>query len=182
MKLIVGLGNAERRYDATRHNLGFRAIDAVRSHLGATGHRTTLGMDTTECRVGRTVIVLAKPVSLMNISGEPIRRYARYRRIAPADLLIVYDDLDLPLGSVRYRERGSAGGHRGMASVIESFGTEAIPRLRIGIGSNRARGIPAEAYVLQRFTPTERTAIDACLPAVVEAIDTFISPSARTRG
>lgn len=181
MKLVVGLGNAERHYEHTRHNLGFRVIDTVRARVGATGHRTTLGVDTVECRVGRSRIVLAKPISLMNISGEPIRRYARYRRIAAADLLVVYDDLDLPIGTVRFRERGSAGGHRGMASVIDAFGTEAIPRLRVGIGSNRALGIPAEAYVLQRFSPAEQTAIDACLPIAVDAVAAFIGLPASTR-
>ncbi len=162
--LIVGLGNPGLRYADHRHNIGFRAVEALAEAHGLefrrTEHRALTAHGTIE---GRRVI-LARPQTWMNESGQAVAPLARFYKIPPARLLVVYDDLDIPLGTLRYRSRGSSGGHRGVQSIIRHLGTSAFPRLRLGIGRPPGRMDPA-AYVLQPFAEEE-------LPLVWEVLRT----------
>lgn len=162
MKLIVGLGNPGSRYRATRHNLGFMVIDglAERWKIGVGGRRHEAEFGTGDVAGIRTV--LAKPQTFMNASGESVAKLRRLYRLDPVDILAIYDDLDLPLGKVRLRGDGGAGGHNGVASLISVLG-KGFPRLRIGIGRPPGGADPV-GFVLEAFSSDE-------LPMVREAID-----------
>lgn len=162
MKLIVGLGNPGSRYRATRHNLGFMVIDglAERWNIGVGGRRHEAELGTGDVAGIRTV--LAKPQTFMNASGESVAKLRRLYRLDPVDILAIYDDLDLPLGKVRMRGDGGAGGHNGVASMISVLG-KGFPRLRIGIGRPPGGADPV-GFVLESFSADE-------LPTVREAID-----------
>ncbi len=160
MKLIVGLGNPGARYDWTRHNLGFLAVDALARKLGADvskgEHHALTGRATAE---GQRLL-LAKPLTFMNRSGEAVQSLVAYYQIDLSDLLIIYDDLALQPGQIRLRPKGSAGGHNGLRSIIRSLGTDEFPRLRMGIG-----GVPpgwaGADYVLSRFRSDQVPAVEA---------------------
>lgn len=162
MKLIVGLGNPGSRYRTTRHNLGFMVIDglAERWKIGVGGRRHEAELGTGDVAGIRTV--LAKPQTFMNASGESVAKLRRLYRLDPVDILAIYDDLDLPLGKVRLRGDGGAGGHNGVASLISVLG-KGFPRLRIGIGRPPGGADPV-GFVLEAFSSDE-------LPTVREAID-----------
>jgi peptidyl-tRNA hydrolase, PTH1 family len=167
MLLVVGLGNPGRRYRGTRHNLGQDVIHHLAAHLGVrleedgwvrTGRR----------RVGAATVVLAVPTTYMNVSGAAVRDLLRRSRRRPADLLVVHDDLDLPLGHLRLRPGNGPGGHNGVRSIIEELGTGMFPRLRIGIG-RPPQGVDPVEFVLERFTREEREAIDRAVAQAAEA-------------
>ena len=170
MHLVVGLGNPGRRYRGTRHNVGWEVVDRLARRFGIQLEEEA------EALVGRGTIagcpvLLAKPQTYMNESGRAVRALVRRYGLAPQDLLIVYDDVDLPVGAIRIRPRGSAGGHHGMASVIEALGTQEIPRVRIGIG--RPPGDTAE-YVLSRFSPEERPVVEEAVERAADAVETIL--------
>ena len=152
MKVVVGLGNPGRQYAATRHNLGFIIVDELARRSGAGGTRKRFRSEITEGTLGDEKLVLVKPQTYMNLSGHAVREVVAWYRAAREDLLVVLDDLDLPFGSVRLRADGSAGGHNGLASVLEHLGSRAVPRLRVGIGRGPA---VATAQVLSRCTADE---------------------------
>ena len=168
MILVVGLGNPGRRYRGTRHNLGRDVVERLAAESGvrleddgwARAGRT---------RIGTTTVTLAIPETFMNRSGVAVRDLLHRRRRRPADLLVVHDDLDLPLGHLRLRPGNSAGGHNGIRSIIEEIGTGAFPRLRIGIGRPPAGVDPAE-FVLEPFVPGERPPIEEAVSRAVEAV------------
>ncbi len=161
LKIIVGLGNPGQKYEATRHNLGFMVVDELRCQLKPEVQRERFKSQIWEARAGDARIVLAKPQTYMNLSGTAVQQIRQWYKADLTDMLIIYDDLDLEFGAMRMRERGSAGGHNGLTSVIQSLGTTEIPRLRIGIGRGRSE---AKAHVLSTFSPTERDT----LPSVIE--------------
>ena len=173
MIAIVGLGNPGRRYRGTRHNVGGEVVERVAAKLGV-----RLAGDgwarTARARFGRAAVVLAVPETYMNVSGQAVSDLARRRRVGPENLLVVYDDLDLPLGRLRLRPSNGAGGHNGVRSIIEHLGTKAFPRLRVGIGRPPA-GVPPETYVLERFAPDERTAIDEAVERAANAALAVVS-------
>ena len=143
MKLIVGLGNPGREYGETRHNVGFRVVDEI-----ARRHGLAFAMAPSQVpdafvvkKFGVNPLLLAKPLTFMNRSGDAVSALARYYGIEPADLLVVYDDIDLPFTKLRARARGSAGTHNGMRSVVERLGTTDFPRLRLGSGAGTSGGI-----------------------------------------
>jgi PTH1 family peptidyl-tRNA hydrolase len=156
VKVICGLGNPGERYRFTRHNVGFRVVDLLADRWGLTGEgRVKDGAALLEVRrpepVGR--VLLVKPMRYMNRSGGPLRAALRHTDVeANADLLVVTDDIDLPLGRVRLRRSGSAGGHNGLRDIIATLGTEEVNRLRIGVG----RAGEAASHVLATFLPDER--------------------------
>ncbi len=154
--LIAGLGNPRREYEQTRHNIGFRVLDALRKDiLQAPDFHTDRDADITDFLWVRTKIILLKPRTFMNESGRPIARLVSFYHLPLEHLWIVHDDLDLPFGELRDAfDRGPAG-HQGVQSVIDGLGSQAFHRLRIGIGSNREHDLPSEDYVLQRFTADE---------------------------
>jgi PTH1 family peptidyl-tRNA hydrolase len=162
------LGNPGPAYRGTRHNVGFAVLDRLAARLRVEFNREKFGGEVAEARIDGRKVLLLKPLTYMNLSGQSVAQAARYHADAPGDLLIVYDEVDLPLGKVRLRKSGTAGTHNGMKSVIERLGTEDVPRLRIGVGAE-ARPGERVGHVLGKFRPDERAVIDEAVEAAVEA-------------
>ncbi len=158
IRLIVGLGNPGAEYERTRHNVGFNVVDALASEWGLSWQHTK-SWHALWAKGEKAILV--KPASYMNRSGEPLAAVANFYKIAPAEILVVLDDLALELGRLRLRPEGGTGGHNGLESIIVHLGTEAIPRLRVGIGAAPSAG--AVDYVLGRFFEEE-------VPVVIETI------------
>jgi PTH1 family peptidyl-tRNA hydrolase len=173
VRVIVGLGNPGARYAATRHNIGYQAIDRLAMAHGLSFDQRRFKALLADGQVLGQRVVLAKPETYMNASGEAVGPLVRWYKCAPEDLLVVYDDLDLPLGRLRLRASGSAGGHRGMESIIAALGTSAFPRLRIGIG-RPPRPLAPAAYVLLPFSPDERPVIAEALERAQAAIECWL--------
>jgi peptidyl-tRNA hydrolase, PTH1 family len=180
--LIVGLGNPGPEYRHTRHNVGFMLADRLAERLGIKFSRLeSKALVTKGDHMGRR-IVLAKPHTFMNLSGQAVGALARYYKVPPANLLVAYDDVDLPLGTIRIRPGGGSAGQKGMASIIERLGTQVIPRMRLGISRPPGR-MEAADYVLQRFSPAEQEllsptldrAADAALLFVVQGLETAMN-------
>lgn len=170
-KLIVGLGNPEPKYDQTRHNIGFAVVDALAIAWGCPwqDHKRFQGWFNEGARGGQKRYLL-KPKTYMNLSGQAVRAVLDWYKLAPEAVLVVYDDMDLPLGRIRLRLSGSAGGHNGMKSLISHLGTQHFPRLRLGIG--KADGSKDTiAHVLGRFTPGEMPIVEKSLQLASEAIE-----------
>lgn len=171
MKLIVGLGNPGRRYARTRHNVGFHVLDAfARKHNARIGRRMCRSL-VGQAVVGEQVVVLAKPQTFMNSSGEAVGALCRRLEISAEDLIAVYDDMDLPIGRLRIRPRGSAGGHKGMNSIIAAIGSEEFVRVRIGIGREECDAIE---YVLSRFGRDELPAVRDAINRAAQALECII--------
>lgn len=161
--LIAGLGNPGPRYAQTRHNVGFCVIDQLAARFSIPMQDRKFPAHWGEGRIGGRKVVLVKPMTFMNRSGDAVGALLRYYRIRPQALLVVHDDLDLPLGRIRIARRGGAGGHRGVASIIQAVGGGDFARLKLGIG-RPLYGEPVEAYVLDGFYSDQ-------LPAVKEMVD-----------
>jgi peptidyl-tRNA hydrolase, PTH1 family len=170
-KAVFGLGNPGRAYALTRHNIGFEVIDRYR-----TVHRSRGKGRVQDAAVVFSVrgVLLAKPLTFMNDSGPAVRSLMERHRISPENALVVYDDLDLPLGKLRLLSGGGAGSHKGMQSVIAALGTERFPRLRLGI-EVPGRTAPGQEFVLERFPLSEWEQIQPVLLRAVEAIDAFVA-------
>lgn len=173
MKLIVGLGNPGPRYAATRHNIGFRAVDAfaAKFRIGFDGHEkdALLGRG----RVAGGAVMLAKPLTYMNLSGESVGKLVRAYVDTLSDLIVVYDDVDLPVGKLRIRERGSAGTHNGMRSLVSSIGSEDFARLRFGVRGATITDANLADYVLDVFTADEESAVAEAMPRALDALVLF---------
>jgi PTH1 family peptidyl-tRNA hydrolase len=167
IRFVVGLGNPGREYAGTRHNVGFMVLDRLASNLGVSFSRERKWR-AEFARSGD--VLLLKPQTFMNLSGESVAAVAAFHRIDPGECFVVFDDKDLPLGQLRLRERGSAGGHNGMRSIIAHLVTEAIPRLRFGIGPPEGHDDAVE-HVLGKFGSGEREWIEKRLDRAVEAIN-----------
>jgi len=176
VKIIVGLGNPGIRYKRTRHNIGFRVLDELaRRHDAQFRADKKIEVLAAAAEIGGEAAVLAKPQSYMNLSGEAVRELAERHGCGAHDLIVVVDDVALPLGQLRMRTRGSAGGHNGLKSIQESLGTDAYARLRIGIGSPGVAGADMAAYVLGRFSRDEEEALDDVIPAAAEALACIVA-------
>ncbi len=172
--LIVGLGNPGRDYAKNRHNVGFMAVDRLaKAHNTAFTRRQGKALVTT-VRLGEEQVVLAKPQTFMNLSGEAVQSLVKFYDVPLADLLICFDDIDLPTGTIRLRPEGGSAGQNGMKSIIAALGTQAFPRLRLGVGRPPGR-MDAAAYVLQDFKGFDADVIDATLDKAVQAIETFVN-------
>lgn len=172
IRLVVGLGNPGPEYEATRHNIGFDLVDRLvreRALKWEKEHKFRAKVAT-----GRDGIVFAKPLTYMNLSGNAVSRLMRPNRLAPDRVLVVYDDTALAPGALRFRAGGSAGGHNGIKSIIESLGTDAFPRLRLGIGPAQA-GEELADYVLSPFRPEERTEMEKVLEIAAEGVNCALS-------
>jgi len=152
--LIVGLGNPGSRYARNRHNIGFQTLDLLAEKHKLNFSRTERHAQTAHGAILGQRTILAKPQTWMNESGKSIAALAHFYKIPPEWILVIYDDLDIPLGTVRYRATGSSGGHKGVESIIQHLGSQAFPRLRLGIGRPPGQMDPA-AYVLQNFSKEE---------------------------
>jgi PTH1 family peptidyl-tRNA hydrolase len=171
--LIVGLGNPGRRYAGNRHNVGYHCLDLLAERHGLTFDVKRGKADLAIGRIGGRRAILAKPQAYVNVSGEAVAAVARFYKVAPGDVLVIYDDLDLPQGTIRLRPWGSSGGHNGIKSVIEHLGTQRFPRLRVGIGRPPGRMEPKD-YVLQDFGPIEREGMLEVYERAIDAVEAFI--------
>jgi PTH1 family peptidyl-tRNA hydrolase len=171
MKAIVGLGNPGAAYRGTRHNVGFEVVDRLALRWSDRLRPWKAVADLAV--VGDRRVVLAEPQTFMNESGAAVERILAFHKIEPADLLVVVDEVQLPLGRLRLRPSGSAGGHNGLKSVIQRIGT-GFPRLRIGIGRGDPRWDLSD-YVLARFKPEERSVADEVVDRAVDAVEAFVS-------
>jgi peptidyl-tRNA hydrolase, PTH1 family len=174
VKLIAGLGNPGRQYRDTRHNVGFLVVDALARRFQVDWSLAPAQVPETFVakRFGATPLLLAKPLTFMNRSGEAVAALARYYGIVPADLLVVVDEVALPFGRLRARARGSAGGHNGLRSIVERLGTADFPRLRLGVGRGDARRDLAD-HVLSTFDPGERAGLDSFIDRAADAAEMF---------
>ncbi len=173
VKLVVGLGNPGREYEKTRHNVGWWVLDRISEELNSPISREKFNGLYSEVRAGSHKVILLKPLTYMNRSGESVSQFVRFFKLKPEEVLVIYDDLDLPLGKLRLRLRGSSGGHRGLQSVIDSLGTCNFPRLRIGIGRPERKEEVVD-YVLSPFKdeelPTVEDAVSRAASCVIEIL------------
>jgi PTH1 family peptidyl-tRNA hydrolase len=171
--LIVGLGNPGRKYRGNRHNIGFMAVDALAAAYNIESSKVQNKAIVGNGRIQSRNVIIAKPQTYMNNSGDAVGPLARYYKVPPENVLIVYDELDLPFGTIRLREKGGAGGHNGMRSIINHLG-ENFPRLRLGIGRPPGQ-MPVPAYVLQDFSKDDLPLLDDVLAEAIRAIETYLS-------
>ena len=182
MKMVVGLGNPGSRYARNRHNIGFQIADVLsRRHaipLSRSKYNALYGEGWVRRAAGpagpsRQKVLIARPLTFMNRSGAAVAPLARYFDVAPRDIFVVYDELDLPSGRLRLRPFGGSGGHNGMKSIIQSLGTEKFPRARVGIGRPMPPMEPA-AYVLQNFSPDEETRFGPLRSQIAAAVELWL--------
>jgi PTH1 family peptidyl-tRNA hydrolase len=167
--LIVGLGNPGRKYAGNRHNVGFQAVGRLAAANDLRFDQRRSRAYIAHGRIEGVRVALVKPQAYMNLSGEAVGALARFFKVRSEQVLIIFDDLDLPLGSLRMRLKGGAGGHKGMTSVIAHLNTQNFPRIRIGIGRPPGR-MPPEAYVLQDFREDEKPIMEHTYQQAVEAV------------
>lgn len=178
MYIIAGLGNPGKEYENTRHNAGFMVLDALADKLGADISEKKHKALCTKAVIGGQKVILMKPQTFMNSSGESLRAAADYYKVEPENVLVVYDDISLAPGQLRVRAKGSAGGHNGIKSIIAHLGTQEFPRVRVGVGEKPPRMDLAD-YVLGHFSQGEKKimeeaakeAADAVIEAVTEGIE-----------
>ncbi|MCL5934915.1 MAG: aminoacyl-tRNA hydrolase [Firmicutes bacterium] len=174
MKLVVGLGNPGREYEATRHNIGFMIIDRLAEKWAVTVSKNQNKALVGEGKFNGEKVVLVKPMTYMNLSGEAVGALMRWHKLDPADIIVVYDDLDLQPGKLRIRGQGSAGGHNGIKSIIQHLGTDIFPRLKVGIGRPHP-GQDSASYVLNRFNSEERDLMVQTIALAAEAVEAVIT-------
>ncbi len=172
--LIAGLGNPGAQYRGTRHNVGFMVVDQLAKRLETSFSRLESRALVTKADYQGKRLVLVKPVTYMNLSGQAVGSLARFYKVPRENLLATYDDVDLPLGTLRLRPGGGSAGHRGMASIIEKLGSQEFPRLRVGVSRPPGR-MEAADYVLQPFAASEKELLNVALEAAVDAILVFVS-------
>ena len=175
MKLMVGLGNPGIEYQFTPHNIGFLAVDRIAAQCGVTIDNRHARALTARSRIGNEEVLLAKPETFMNLSGMSVLELVRKYEADPhRDLLVIYDELDLPLGMIRIRPRGSSAGHNGMQSIINALQTEEIARIRIGIAPDDPRKGGAR-YVLSPFRKSQLAAVDEALELTAQAVNVIVN-------
>lgn len=174
MKLIVGLGNPGREYEATRHNIGFMVVDSLSEKWAIPVSKNQNKALVGEGKFNGEKVILVKPVTYMNLSGEAVGALMRWHKLSPEDIIVVYDDLDLQPGKLRIRGKGSAGGHNGIKSIIQHLGTDVFPRLKVGIGRPYP-GQDSANYVLNRFNSGERDLMVQAIVRAAEAVEAIIT-------
>ena len=174
MKIIAGLGNIGKEYDKTRHNIGFMVADELARRWNLEGSwRTDRNAMYVEYRAPEKVFLL-KPVTYMNLSGNAVGPWAHFFNIAPEDVAVVHDDMDLPLGTIRIRKNGSSGGHNGIKSIISNLGTDAFPRFRLGIGHPVHEQQAVISHVLQRFAGDDKQLIEEAVKKMADALELWL--------
>ncbi len=175
MYIIVGLGNPGKQYDGTRHNVGFDVIDVLADKYNISvierKHKALIGKGI----VAGQKVILVKPLTFMNLSGESVREVLDYYKIDESEeLILVYDDISLAPGGLRIRAKGSAGGHNGIKSIIKHLGHDVFKRIKVGVGE-KPKGWDLADYVLSRFSTSERKAVDEAVKTAVEAVEILVS-------
>ena len=175
--IIVGLGNPGAQYLHTRHNAGFLAIDYIcekyNARVNKSAHKGLVG----EATIGGKRVLLVKPQTFMNLSGECVRAILDFYKISPDNLIIIYDDISLDVGRLRVRRDGSAGGHNGIKSILEHLGTKTFPRIKIGVGQKPHPEYDLASWVLSEFKDDELKALEGTLPTVCEGLEKILSAS-----
>ena len=175
MYLIVGLGNPGKKYEGTRHNMGFDVIDRLIGEYNVPQSGVKFNAMYGKGVIEGQKVILAKPLSFMNLSGGPVRELVSYFKIDPeTQLIIIYDDIDLGPGQLRIRKQGSAGGHNGMKDIINKLGTQNFLRIRVGVGA-KPKDWDLADYVLSRFTPGERKLVDEAIDEAAKAVSMAVS-------
>ena len=174
MKLVVGLGNPGKKYEGTRHNVGFEVLDLLAARHGLAFEAAPADAMQARWRRPDDTVWLVKPLTFMNVSGQAVSALLRFFKIEPGDLLVVTDDVNLPLGRLRLRASGSEGGHNGLRSIAGHLGTTEYPRLRIGVGRGDTRRDLAD-HVLAGFEPDEQPGIEAAIARAADAVEVWIA-------
>jgi peptidyl-tRNA hydrolase, PTH1 family len=172
LKVVVGLGNPGSRYDRTRHNVGYAVVDLLAEGVGVGRPQSRFQAEVREWRVDEEKVLLVKPETFMNLSGRAVRQVMDFYQVPVENLLVVCDDINLPLGKLRFRARGTHGGHNGLRDIQAHLGTNAYARLRIGVDAPPEN--EAVDYVLGRFRPSERPVIDDALRLAAQGVEAWI--------
>ncbi len=179
MKLLVGLGNPDPCYKLTRHNVGFMLIEYLVARHSIKLAEKKYGVCWGRGIIAECEVILSQPLSYMNLSGQPVRQLQQALALPEADLLVICDDFNLPLGTLRLRKQGSAGGHNGLKSIINCLGTEEFARLRLGIGSPAPNKDSAD-YVLENFKAKEWPQVEEMIEQAAQAVETYLSEGITT--
>ena len=174
MAMVVGLGNPGSKYERTRHNIGFDCLNAVLPKMSSAGLQAKFEGQFTKGRIGQREVCLVWPLTFMNCSGRCVSQFARFYKIETQNILVICDDLSLPLGKLRIRKSGSSGGQKGLGDIIQSLGTQDVPRLRIGIDPTPEHWETSD-YVLSKFSTSERVIVDDGLSKAVGAIVSWLA-------
>lgn len=172
--LVVGLGNPGREYENTRHNAGFLALDAIARHCGADLNRLKFQSQIGDARIGGHRVLLMKPSTFMNRSGIAVKEAADFYKIPPERILVIFDDISLPVGRMRIRRSGSDGGQRGMQNILYLQGVDTLPRIRIGVGEKPHPDYDLKDWVLSRFTEEEQKHLAPILEKLPEAVSLIL--------
>lgn len=174
MKIIAGLGNPGRKYEGTRHNIGFVVLAKLAAKCGDGSVKARFRGEVMEGKVGAEKVLLLSPLTYMNLSGESIREAKDFYKVDAADILVVCDDFSLPVGKLRIRPKGSSGGQKGLANAIKHLGTEEIPRLRFGIGPPPENWDVAD-YVLSKFAKDEKKEVEQAVESAAQAVMDWVT-------
>jgi len=174
MKLVVGLGNPGQQYSETRHNVGYDVTSELALRWNAPRAQVKFQAEIQESFQQAAKVLLVRPLTYMNNSGQSIVQIVRYFQVAPYDVLVICDDMNLPLGKLRWRASGSAGGQKGLADILQKLATENVPRLRLGIGRPPGQQDPA-AFVLQRFRSTEKELVELTKKKAADSVEFWLS-------
>lgn len=173
MKLIVGLGNIGKEYENTRHNIGFMVADELAHRLGVAFGKEDRNAYSAEYRTPEKIIII-KPTTYMNLSGIAVGAYANFYHIDPENIAVIQDDMDMPVGQLRIRRKGSAGGHNGIKSITEHLGTSEFPRFKIGIGHPARNNKAVINHVLHAFQGEDKTAVEEAVKEMADALEEWI--------
>lgn len=175
MYLVVGLGNYPKEYDLTRHNIGFMCLDNfANKHSADFKVENKFKAEVATCNFGGEKIILIKPLTFMNLSGEAVQKVNAFYKIPPENILVVYDDISIDLGKFRFRANGSDGGHNGIKSIINMLSTNKFPRLKVGIGP-QPQFMKSEAFVLQKFSNEQMDLLNKVVLKSVDAIEDYLN-------
>ena len=172
--LVVGLGNPGREYDRTRHNMGFRVMDALTEKLGVRLTRLRFRALTATATVAGKKVLLMKPQTFMNASGLSVQPASAYYKIPPERILVIFDDISLPPGKIRIRAEGSAGGHNGLKSIISALGSQDFPRIKVGVGDKPHPDYELKDWVLSKPSAQEEKALSAARDHALEAVEVVL--------
>ena len=172
--LVVFLGNPGTRYEQTRHNIGFMTADKCEKAVGARINKSRFKALTDQCRIGDAKVLLMKPQTFMNLSGEAVAQAARFYKLPPERVIVVSDDVSLPLGKLRVRSKGSAGGHNGLKNIIALLGSEDFPRVKVGVGAPPHPDYEMIDWVLGSFQGKDAEVVDAAVQRAWEAVVSYI--------
>lgn len=175
MKIIVGLGNPGEKYSKTRHNVGWLFIDYLSKIYGVDVSKNNCDALTGETKINGEKIVFAKPTTFMNLSGNSVVKLKNWYKVEDKDILVIFDDIDIPFGTLRYREKGSGGSHNGMKNIVQMLSSQNMPRIRIGLGGLKHEKQDMADFVLQRFKKEELEKVDEVFSEASNIVEEFIN-------